>query len=791
MKTVKHHCFLLIENRKTSWVVKKKSWVVKTTAPLHPLIMKRSFKPGVRIASNKRHYTIRPTILTNFNTEQSSDNYISSLCKRNLFREALDAFELLQKNTNIKVKRSTYAHLFSACSTLRSLRHGKIIHNHLLSSKFQPDVALQNHILNMYGKCGSFRDAGKVFDEMSERNCISWTSIIAGYSQNGQEKEAIILYLEMLKSGILPDHFTFGSIIKACSGLSNVGLGKQAHAHVTKSEFGSQVIPRNALISMYVKFDQIDDAWNLFSRIESKDVISWGSMIAGFSQLGYEVEALSWFKEMLLEGIYWPNEFIFGSCFSACSSLVQAECGEQIHGMAIKLCLERNNFVACSLCDLYAKCGYLNSAKKVFYQIERPDIASWNAIIAGFSNGGAETEAMSFFSQMTELGLNPDDVTLCSILCASSSPFDLKQVKQVHSYITKMGFHLYVQVCNSLLTMYAKCANLLDAFHVFEDMSNLANLVSWNSIITACLQHKQARDVFKLFKLMLVSYINLDYITSRSISGACAEVSSLEMGNQFHCYSIKNGLNRDSFVTNGLIDMYTKLGSLEIARKLFDSMENPNVISWSSMIVGYAQFGYGEEALNLFKSMTKKGYKPNEVTFVGVLTACSHIGLIEEGLQFYRNMELEHQIVPTLEHCSCMVDLFARAGLLKEAEDFINQMPFEPDVLIWKTLLSACKTYKNVNMGKRVAENILRIDPFNSTAHVLLSNIYASEANWEEFARLRSLMKTRGVRKNAGCSWIEIKDTIHVFLVEDLLHSEREKIYCMLDDLWLQMLDAG
>lgn len=729
--------------------------------------------------------------LPDLRSQKTCEDYIRSLCNQNLHREALGAFEFLENITDFRITPSTYAHLICACSSLRSLGLGKGIHNHILKSTCQVDLILQNHILNMYGKCGSLKDAIEVFDAMPQRNVVSWTSMISGYSQNGRDDNAVKLYLQMVRFGFRPDQFTFGSIIKACSGMGDACLGSQLHSHVIKSEIGCHLIPQNALIAMYTKFGQINDAYSIFSYMGTKDLISWGSMIAGFSQLGYELEALYHFKEMLCQDAYQPNEFIFGSVFTACSGLLQPEYGRQMHGICIKFGLGRNIFAGCSLCGMYAKVGFLKSAKRVFYNIDRPDLVSWNAIISGCANRGDVNKAISFFTQLRGKGLLPNDVTVISLLSACSSPSAVHQGRQVHSYIIKMGFGFYIPVSNTLLTMYAKCSVLCDAFKVFEDIRNTADSVSWNAITTACMQHNQPGEVFRLMKLMLISQLKPDHVTLSNAVAACAEIASEEVGNQVHCFSSKNGLVLNVSVINSLIDMYTKCGSLGNAQKLFDLMENPDVVSWSSLIVGYAQFGYGQEAIQLFIMMRGLGVMPNEVTFVGVLTACSHIGMVEEGWKIYRTMEKEHGIVPTKEHCSCMVDLLARAGFLHEAEDFIQQMDFDPDIVVWKTLLAACKTHGNVVIAKRAADNVIKIDPFNSAAHVLLCSIYASSGRWGDVARSRNFMKERGVMKVPGQSWIEVKGNFHVFLAEDTLHPERGKIYEMLEELWSQMLDDG
>ncbi|XP_061357006.1 pentatricopeptide repeat-containing protein At3g53360, mitochondrial [Gastrolobium bilobum] len=745
----------------------------------------------IRFLCNCVRPIVQPTISSNLSTEVPSNSYISLMCKHRHYKEALEAFDVNLKKSSIQLEPSTYKNLILACTNFRSLEYGRKIHDHILKSSYQPDIILQNHILNMYGKCGSLNDARKVFDAMLLRNVISWTVMISGYTQNGQENDAVIMYVQMLRSGHFPDQLTFGSIIKACYIAGDIDLGRQLHAHVIKSGFGRHLIPQNALISMYTKFGQIAHASDVFTMIATKDLISWGSMITGFTQLGYQIEALYLFRDMIRQGVYQPNEFIFGSVFSACSSLLKPEFGRQIHVVCAKFGLERNVFAGCSLCDMYAKFGFLPSAKIAFYHIESPDLVSWNAIIAAFADSADANEAISFFCQMMHVGLIPDSITFLSLLCACGSPMTLKQGMQIHSYIIRTGFDKDAAVCNSLLTMYTKCSNLHDAFNVFKDISKNANLVSWNAILSACLQHKQAGEAFRLFKLMLISENKPDNITLTNLLGTCAELASLEVGNQVHCFSVKSGLVLDVSVSNGLIDMYAKCGSLKHAQEVFDSTQNPDIVSWSSLIVGHAQFGLGHEALNLYRMMRNLGVQPNEVTYLGILSACSHIGLVEEGWHLYKTMEVELGIPPTREHFSCMVDLLARAGCLYEAETFIKISGFDPDITTWKTLLASCKTHGNVDIAERAAENILKLDPSNSAALVLLSNIHASAGNWEDVAKLRNMMKQMSVQKVPGQSWIEVKDKIHVFFSEDSSHPQRCKIYTMLEELWLQMLDDG
>ncbi|KAL6522413.1 hypothetical protein OROMI_031685 [Orobanche minor] len=606
--------------------------------------MIRRLQPTLKCSFNSVSHGLQTVADPNFKNEQSFNIYISSLCKQKVFKDALQAFDLLEKNGDYMIDQSTYTHLIYACSSLRSIEYGRKIHNHISKSNLLPSMILENHILNMYGKCGSTNDARNVFDNMRARNVVTWTALIAGYSQSSQVFEAVNLYIHMQLSGFMPDQFTFGSVVKACANLNDAYLGAQLHAQVIKSRFGSHLIDRNALIAMYTKFGQIDKACSVFSHIESKDLISWSSMIAGFSKLGYESEALYCFKEMLSTSTCKPNEFILGSVFSAYASLGRPEYGKQIHGLT-------------------------------FGSIEDPDIVSWNALIAGFAYGGDANEAMSIFSRMRRLS-----------------------------------------------------AGYADAYKMFDEIQGDAHLVSWNAIITMCMHQYQVEQVFSLFKILLLVHGRLDHITLSNVLGACGRIASLEMGDQIFCSAVKNGLDLDIIIVNGLIDMFVK---------------------------------------------------------------CGHVGLVDEGMELFKSMEKAHNVVPAKEHYSSVVDLLARAGRIHETEAFMVHMGFEPDIVMWKTLLSACRNRGNVEVGKREAENILKIYPSSCAAQVLLCGVYVLAGDWKDMANLGGLMREKGVRKVPGRSWIEVKDRVHVFSAEDGLHPERHSIFVMVEELWLQILDAG
>ncbi|KAL6652370.1 hypothetical protein ACP70R_011295 [Stipagrostis hirtigluma subsp. patula] len=711
---------------------------------------------------------------------------------------ALHAFESLASSSpapaSSPLSAAAYAALVAACSRLRSLPHGRLVHRHLLASAdahLVRNTVLNNHLITMYGRCAAPDSARVVFDGMPDRNPVSWAAVIAAHAQNSRCADAMGLFSSMLRSGTAPDQFALGSAVRACAELGDVGLGRQVHAMVIKSVGGSDLIVQNALVTMYSKSGLVEDGLTLFERIRDKDLITWGSIIAGLAQQGCEMEALQIFREMISEGLHQPNEFHFGSVFSACGVVGSLEYGEQIHGLSVKYRLDRNSYAGCSLSDMYARCNKLDSARKVFYRIEAPDLVAWNSLINAYSAEGCLSEALVLFSEMRDAGLRPDGITVRGLLCACVGCGALYHGRTIHSYLVKLGLEGDITVCNSLLSMYARCMDFPSAMDVFHE-TNDRDIVTWNSILTACVQHQHLEEVFKLFSLLHRSSSSLDRISVNNVLSASAELGYFEMVKQVHAYTFKVGLVNDTMLSNGLVDTYAKCGSLDDAKKLFEMMATScDVFSWSSLIVGYAQFGYAKEALDLFGKMRSLGIKPNHVTFVGVLTACSRVGFVDEGCYYYSIMEPEYGIVPTREHCSCVIDLLARAGRLSEAAKFVDQMPFEPDIVMWKTLLAASKTHNDVEMGKRAAEGVLNIDPSHSAAYVLLCNIYAASGNWDEFAKMKKAMRSSGVQKLPGKSWIKLKGELKVFIVEDRSHPESDEMYTMLELVGTEMIRAG
>ncbi|KAI5014138.1 hypothetical protein ZWY2020_055528 [Hordeum vulgare] len=466
---------------------------------------------------------------------QNPNGTILQLYHSGRLSAALHAFQSLPSSpTPTPLSTATYAALVAACSRLRSLCHGRLVHHHLIASPdagLARNTVLNNHLITMYGRCAAPDSARLVFDEMPAKNPVSWASVIAAHAQNRRSADALVLFSSMLRAGTMPDQFALGSAVRACAELGDVVVGRQVHAQAMKCGTGSDLIVQNALVTMYSKSGFVGDGYLLFTRMREKDLISWGSIIAGFAQQGCEMEALQIFRDMVAEGLHHPNQFHFGSVFSACGVLGSLEYGEQIHSLSVKYSLDCNSYAGCSLSDMYARCKKLESARKVFYGIDAPDLVSWNSIINACSVEGLLSEAMVLFSDMRDSGLRPDGITIRGLLCACVGCDALQHGRLIHSYLLKLGLDGDITVCNSLLSMYARCMDFSSAMDVFHETKD-RDVVTWNSILTACVQHQHLEVVFELFNLLQRSVRSLDGISLNNVLSASAELGYLEMVKQ-------------------------------------------------------------------------------------------------------------------------------------------------------------------------------------------------------------------------------------------------------------------
>ncbi|XP_047338318.1 pentatricopeptide repeat-containing protein At2g41080 [Impatiens glandulifera] len=445
--------------------------------------------------------------------------------------------------------------------------------------------------------------------------------------------------------------------------------------------------------------------------------------------------------------------------------------------------LPNRNIMSCNiLINGFVQVGDLDGAREVFDEMPERNVATWNAMVASMTQSMLNEEGLNLFFQMHVLGFKPDEFTVGSVLRGCAGLKCLTAGRQVHCYAVKSGLEFNMVVGCSLAHMYMKCRCLEDGERVIRAMPD-RNLVSWNTLIAGRTQNGCAEGALDQYSLMRMAGFMPNKITLVSVISSCSELATLGQGQQLHTDAMKCGAWTDVGVVSSLISMYSRCGCLDEAVKAFTEREEADVVLWSSMIAAYGFHGKGMEAVELFDKMVKDDLEANDVTFLSLLYACSHCGLKDKGMEIFKLMSDKYGITPQVEHHTCVVDLLGRSGRLEEAEELIRSMKIKPDAIIWKTLLSACKTHKNPNMAKRIAEEVLRIDPYDSASYVLLANTQANAKRWNDVSEVRKAMRDRSVKKEPGVSWFEWRNQIHQFLMGDKSHKRLVEIDSYLKEL--------
>ncbi|CBI21173.3 unnamed protein product, partial [Vitis vinifera] len=556
------------------------------------------------------------------------------------------------------------------------------------------------------------------------------------------------------------------------------------HCLAIKSGTTASIYTANNIISGYAKCGEIRIASKMFGETSQRDAVSWNTMIAGFVNLGNFETALEFLKSMKRYG-FAVDGYSFGSILKGVACVGYVEVGQQVHSMMVKMGYEGNVFAGSALLDMYAKCERVEDAFEVFKSINIRNSVTWNALISGYAQVGDRGTAFWLLDCMELEGVEIDDGTFAPLLTLLDDPDLHKLTTQVHAKIVKHGLASDTTVCNAIITAYSECGSIEDAERVFDGAIETRDLdhVSWNSILTGFSQSGLSEDALKFFENMRSQYVVIDHYAFSAVLRSCSDLATLQLGQQVHVLVLKSGFEPNGFVASSLIFMYSKCGVIEDARKSFDATPKDSSIAWNSLIFGYAQHGRGKIALDLFFLMKDRRVKLDHITFVAVLTACSHIGLVEEGWSFLKSMESDYGIPPRMEHYACMIDLLGRAGRLDEAKALIEAMPFEPDAMVWKTLLGACRTCGDIELASQVASHLLELEPEEHCTYVLLSSMFGHLRRWNEKASIKRLMKERGVKKVPGWSWIEVKNEVRSFNAEDRSHPNCEEIYLRLGEL--------
>ncbi|KAL6500734.1 hypothetical protein OROHE_025531 [Orobanche hederae] len=692
---------------------------------------------------------------------------------------------------------SNYLQILQACTVSKSLRKGKAVHQCLLKfndSDFGTESPVLDKLTRLYISCKRPELAHRVFDSIPSTQrkykTILWNQMIRAYAWDGPFDRAVDLYNEMVDSGIKPTKYTYPFVLKACSGLHDVETGVKIHGHAKRLNLDNDVYVGTALVDFYVKCGCFVEAGEVFDGMPERDVVAWNAMVSGFSLHGMYTDAIGLVLDMQESGTQ-PNSSTIVAILPVIGERSRSREGMSVHGFCLRRGLDSDVVVGTALLDMYGKCGLLIYARRIFGSLPFRNDVTWTAIVGACVACNSTEEALELFRKMRmDVGKIPSPVVLATVFRCCAKLNDSSMGWQMHCYTIKSGFASDLMVDNTLLSMYAKCGLMSDAMGFFEEI-RVKDSVSYSAIISGSIQNGYAEEALRMFHKMQLVGVVPESATMMGFFPACSNLAALQHGICGHGYSVVRGFTSDISICNALIDMYSKCGKMDAARHVFDRTYDKDLVTWNTMLVGYGIHGLGREAILLFGDMQNSGQKPDQVTFIALLSACSHSGLVTEGKHLFSVMSREFNIVPEMDHYFCLVDLLGRAGLLDEAYELIRTMPFEADAHLWNALLSACKIHKNIELGEEVSSNIRALGPSSTGNFVLLFNLYTTARRWEDAATVRIQQKEMGFRKKPGCSWIEANRTVHAFVGGDWSHHESVKIYKKLEELVVEMKRLG
>lgn len=680
------------------------------------------------------------------------------------------------------------------CTSLKHLWLGLEIHACLIKSGFDLDVYLKCALINFYGTCWGIEKSNQLFHEMSDQEDILWNEIIKLNLKNGRTVEALELFRSMQFSSAKANSTTIVKALQACGKLRALKEGKQIHGYVLRWALESNLSICNSLISMYSRNDRLDlartlfnsmaghnlsswnsiissyaalgclnDAWILFDKMELSDVkpdiVTWNCLLSGHSLHG-SYEAVQAILQKMQDAGFKPNSSSITSVLQAVTESCFLKHGKEIHSFVLRNGLDDYDvYVGTSLVDMYVKNNCLSSAQNVFINMKNKNIFAWNSLISGYSFKGLFEDAERLLDSIGEEGIKPNLVTWNGLV--------------------------------SGYAMWGRHKEALSTIHRIKSSGLTPNVVSWTALISGCSQNENYTDSLKFFIQMQEEGIRANSATVSILLKACAGLSLLHKGEEIHCLCIRKGFVEDIFVATGLINMYSKSGKFKSAHQVFRKIKNKTLASWNCMIMAFAIYGFGKEAISLFDEMRGAGVQPDAITFTALLSGCKNSGLVDEGWKLFDSMSTDYNIAPTVEHFSCMVDLLGRASYLDEAWDFIQTMPLKPDATIWGAFLASCRIHKNLAFAEIAAKNLFELEPHNPANYVLMMNLYSMSNRWDDVERLKALMKNTGVKNGPVWSWIQIDQAIHMFSAEGKPHTDAGKIYFELYHLVHEMKKLG
>ncbi|KAF6158226.1 hypothetical protein GIB67_015020 [Kingdonia uniflora] len=708
------------------------------------------------------------------------------------------------------------------CANTFSIREGTQIHARIIRLGFSHNVYISRKILFFYSRVNDVDAARLIFDGVSITNLnhFFYNTMIRGYVDSNMYSDAIELFYQMLVLGFSPNEFTYPFVLKCCSILGMIELARMIHGLMVVNGYQFDVFAASSLLDVYAKCGRFRDSCKLFDRIPERSEVTWNSMVSGYAQNGYWEEALRVLDFMEDSGFEvkvscWnsimagcvrcgdtdlafetfrrmsvrPNSATFNTLLPVIPTGTSLNQLKEIHGYSVKqkgligLDSVDDDRLRSSHASGYAFHGCMLYASRLFDGIHLKTSQLWISMISGFIDSKQSHEAFRVFRDMvTQCGcemetLSQVPITLLLLECSPSSLTGL----EIHARACRVGFESSTSVNNALIAMYAKRGNIELSERVFYNKV-VKDIVSWNTMISSYINNNDFGWAFELFHRMHSEDIKPDEFTVSSILSGCVEVGGLQKGMAIHGYMIRSGLlEGDLVVQNSLMDMYGKCGCIEEAQKVFGEMIRRDIVSWNTLIFCYGLNSLLHEAFSLYDEMQERGQKPNSVTFIALLSACSHSGMVDKCLQFFKTMTTECGIIPDVEHYACIVDTLGRKGRIDEAYQLIKSMPMKPNDSVWGALLGSCRIHGIVTLAEVAARHLRELKPQHPGYHVLLSNIFKNAHRWKDAKQVRTTMKDMGVNKLPGCSWIEINGKCHKFFTAEKSHAQGPTIHFTLD----------
>ncbi|XVF60645.1 hypothetical protein PTKIN_Ptkin08bG0064800 [Pterospermum kingtungense] len=579
------------------------------------------------------------------------------------------------------------------------------------------------------------------------------------YTKDGVYLQALNLFVEMVNLGkCMADNYTYPLVFKATGEEKLVDFGRVVHGRILICGLEKDSFVMNSLLSMYMNCGKKEEGRKVFYSMWKPNVVSWNSMICGYFKNGCAKEALWIFNQMVDDEVEMDCATAV-SVLPVCGYLKELEVGRRVYELVKEKGWDGEIVVGNALVDMFAKCGSMEEARLVFDGMVKRDVVTWTSLINVYILNGDLRAALRLCFLMVLEGVRPNSVTLASLLSACGESKNLMDGRCLHGWAIRQELQSDVMVETSLIDMYAKCNHFDLSFQVFKRTSR-KKTVPWNAILAGCIHNRLGHEAIKLFKEMLIEGVKPDAATLKSFLPAHAIHADLQQSMNMHSYLIKSGLLSNCEIATAVVDIYSKCGSLESAHKIFNGIPNKNkdIYLWSVIIAGYGAHGHGEIAVSLFKEMVEAGVKPNEVTFTSALHACSHSGLVDEGLDLFKFMLRNHQISRQVDHYTCIVDLLGRSGRLDEAYDIIRTMPFAPSHAIWGALLGACVIHENVELGEIAAKRLFELEPENTGNYVLMAKIYSAVGRWKDAENIRRVINEIGLQKAPAQSMIQVRN---------------------------------